>query len=145
MEIINLEEKESFIESLCSTDEQVNKIVDVIRKDIIPLVKDNIMATGEKVIVRSIFIKEAEETKSGLIAVQGQKSNISVTKFYKTHPYQGVVVSIGSDIKSTSLKVGDHILMRSNISGELNRDTVIINGIVFGHAFFTDIICSIKD
>ena len=35
MEIINLEEKESFIESLCSTDEQVNKIVDVIRKDII--------------------------------------------------------------------------------------------------------------
>ena len=116
MEIINLEEKESFIDSLCSTDEQVNKIVDVIRKDIIPLVKDNIMATGEKVIVRSIFIKEAEETKSGLIAVQGQKSNISVTKFYKTHPYQGVVVSIGSDIKSTSLKVGDHILMRSNIS-----------------------------
>ena len=109
------------------------------------MVKDNIMATGEKVIVRSIYIKEAEETKSGLIAVQGQKSNISVTKFYKTHPYQGVVVSIGSDIKSTSLKVGDHILMRSNISGELNRDTVIINGIVFGHAFFTDIICSIKD
>ena len=145
MDIINLEEKESFIDSLCSTDEQVNKIVDVIRKDIIPLVKDNIMATGEKVIVRSIFIKEAEETKSGLIAVQGQKSNISVTNFYKTHPYQGVVVSIGSDIKSTSLKVGDHILMRSNISGELNRDTVIINGIVFGHAFFTDIICSIKD
>jgi hypothetical protein len=147
MEILKTEkpDKEVILESFCSTDEQIKNIVSIIRNDIIPKIKNNISVVGEKIVVRYIMTKEAEETKSGLVSVPGQKSNLTVTKFFNTHPFQAVIISVGKSIENGLLNVGDHVLLRKGFNGELTNDAVIIDGNIYAHVYFNDIICSLKD
>lgn len=138
------DDQKRVLDSFCTTDEEVKNVVDIIRKDIIPVIQGKINVSGEKIVVRKIFIKEAETSTSGIIAVPGQKQNKTVTKFFGTHPFQGVIVGVGEDLKSEVLKTGKHIILKHNFQSEdLSVDTVILEGMVFGCAYVTDVICSV--
>lgn len=146
-----MEDIQEVLKSICVTDEEVKKVVTTIREDIVPKFRDKVMMIGEKILVRKIFVKENEKTKSGVLIIQGATNNIDQQNFYSTHPFQGVVVKVPENLNlllevnmDLNIHEGDHVLCKNEIpSDQLSRGGVIIDGYIFGYIFFTDIICKL--
>ena len=83
-------------------------------------------------------------TKTGLVVIPGQeKPQEKSTLGFDKHPYQGVVMAVGGELKE-SLKPGDYVLCKSPVEvGNFRNNTVLIAGNVFGFMYIQDIICSL--
>lgn len=138
-------EQKELLESLCKTDTEVKAVVEIIRKDILPEFKDKVKVASERILVRKIYTKATEkETSGGLVMATGKETKAETVAFFNTHPFQGVVISIGGDLKTDTVKIGDHVICKNEVeTGNFKQNTVLIDDYVFGILYITDIICSI--
>jgi hypothetical protein len=103
-----------------------------------------ICAPGTLIIeVKDVKPKETRGKSRIIAPVQNTKAfNVQdIEEIFSEHPYQGVVKVFNPyDKKDEWINVGDTVLLNRELGP---RDAVLINGKVYGHIKFHDLVCKI--